>query len=706
MIKLTTTLVAAILLVSTGFSQSHDHSHDHPGNHWCGKNEFKERYFEAHPEARIQEEIDRAELEEFTRNFTDERKDGDPIIIPVVFHVVHANGNENISDEQIHDAIDMLNLDYNESNADIGNTSSAFEDLIADVGLEFRLARKDPNGNCTNGINRVYDLNTFDATDNVKDGDASIWTRSRYLNVWVVNSIEGGTAAYAYLPANWSTQVDGILIEHNHVGSIGTSEPYHRHTLSHEVGHYLNLEHPWGGSNTPGIPSNCNGDDGVSDTPNTIGYQWYGQNCDLSASSCGSLDNVQNFMDYSWCSTMFTSGQKSRMIAALNSNTGSRNNLWTDNNLSFTGVLDPEVVCQAEFSTTVEPIVCVGQTLEFVDESYNGVTEWEWTFEGGSPSSSNAADPSVTYDTPGTYSVTLTAGNANGSETETKTNFVTVLPLGENQLPFSEGFESISDLEDNDDNWYINNPDGNSVMWEITDDAAYSGSKSAYVRGRSNTTANYSYEYLMSPTYDLSEIEENAVLTFKYAHARRLGSSDDELRVWISRNCGELWSVRRTLDMDDLPTVSNNVSGQFVPESQDDWTEVEIDNIVSVFLNDEFRVRFEFRSYRGNNLYLDDINLVDGATLGLDGVTFLERLTLYPNPAQDQASLEYTLQESGAVTIDILDLSGRVVKQVFNGFQPTGQQLIQIPLSDLSKGVYMVRMQSSGEQIVRKLVRE
>lgn len=689
--------IIAILLIGTAFAQE-SNNEEHVHGNWCGKHHATQQYFIDHPEARQQAIQDSIILAERARTFN-QAKDGD-YIIPVVFHIVHANGPENISDEQVHNAIDEMNRDFSATNVDFGQTISAFEGIAANVGIEFQLARKDPDGNCTNGINRVYNPQTSDGGENVKTGDAATWGRSSYLNIWVVDQIEGNTAAYAYLPGGGPVSGDGIICQDSYVGSIGTSSISNRHTLSHEVGHWINLEHPWGWSNSPGLSSNCNMDDGVSDTPETIGWT----SCNLQGSTCGSLDNVQNFMDYSYCSTMFTEGQKTEMLSALTSSVANRNQLWTDDNLEDTGLLDEAVVCEADFVTEDDPIVCPGGIVAFEDRSYNAVTNWEWTFEGGSPATSDDQNPEVTYNEPGVYDVTLTASNANGELTTTKTSYVTVIPFGENNLPYYEDFESFSSLEPNDANWFVQNEDGTVVKWQLTDDASVSGSKSVFVNGRSNPFSYESLEYLLSPTYDLSGISENAVFTFKYAHAKRTGSSDDQLRVFISKNCGDNWSLRESLDIDELPTVEGNVSSAFVPESDDDWATVEIDNISSVFLNESFRVRFEYRSYRGNNLYIDDINIFNPATVGVENLTFVDRFDVYPNPTQGTTNLAYTLIKPGTVAIDILDLSGRVVQTTFSGVQNAGEQLLQLELTHLQTGVYIVRMQSNGEQIVRKLV--
>jgi PKD repeat protein len=70
--------------------------------------------------------------------------------------------------------------------------------------------------------------------------------------------------------------------------------------------------------------------------------------------------------------------------------------------------------------------VSVGGTVTFTDQSTNTPTSWSWTFEGGTPATSTVKNPTVTYNTAGTYDVTLVAANASGSDTEAKTDYITV----------------------------------------------------------------------------------------------------------------------------------------------------------------------------------------------------------------------------------------------------------------------------------------
>ena len=182
--------------------------------------------------------------------------------------------------------------------ADTSAIVNAFKSIHADCEIEFRLAKKDPSGNCTSGINRIASPYTYTGTHDVKS--LIHWDPTKYLNIYVVANA-AGLAGHCVWPSDADTipAWDGIVITHSYVGEIGTSSTLTRVSLSHEVGHYFNLQHTWGGNNVPGyyfLPcadpnKDCNIDDGVSDTPVTIGWQ----TCNLNGASCGStLDNVKN----------------------------------------------------------------------------------------------------------------------------------------------------------------------------------------------------------------------------------------------------------------------------------------------------------------------------------------------------------------------------------------------------------------------------
>src|SRR6218665_212025 len=277
-----------------------------PAQNRCGLLEAQEYVFSQAPTARqrVQELLDAASAEGQLQARTSAAGN---YTIPVVFHVLHMNGPENISDAQIQDQIDVMNRDFNKQNPDTVDVVSQFQNLIGNPGIEFRLATLDPNGNCTNGITRHYDANTNWTVNSANY--IYTWPRSRYMNIYVVKAMPPGVAAYAYYPGTVPAAMDAIVVQHNYVGSTGTSLPGNSRVITHETGHWLNLEHLWGSTNQPGVA--C-GDDGVNDTPVTKGFTW----CNLAnpvVCTPGVVENIQNYMDYAYCQRMFTPGQCTRI---------------------------------------------------------------------------------------------------------------------------------------------------------------------------------------------------------------------------------------------------------------------------------------------------------------------------------------------------------------------------------------------------------
>ncbi|MDF2768090.1 MAG: hypothetical protein K0S91_925 [Nitrososphaeraceae archaeon] len=261
------------------------------------------------------------------------------ITIPVVCHIVYNTPEQNISNLQIASQIKVLNQDFRMLNTDIDNIPEPFKHLAADARIEFRLARRDPDGNETNGITRTASDQSFSlSNDYVKfsnKGGKDAWDPSSYLNIWVCDLI-GRTLGYAFRPGMAPDEArDGVVIGYKYFGTQGTAVDHFNkgRTATHEVGHYLDLYHIWG----PEDPDegNCSGSDNVQDTPNQLTAN-YGDP-DFPNISCNNGPNgdmFMNFMDYVYDESMymFTYGQIRKMDAAIN---GPRYSLQTSNALTL-----------------------------------------------------------------------------------------------------------------------------------------------------------------------------------------------------------------------------------------------------------------------------------------------------------------------------------------------------------------------------------
>ena len=85
--------------------------------------------------------------------------------IPIVFHIIHEYGSENITDAQVYDQIDILNEDFNKLNADTNLVIPEFRHLIGDVKIQFKLPAYDYKGDCTNGIEHINSHETNNGDD-------------------------------------------------------------------------------------------------------------------------------------------------------------------------------------------------------------------------------------------------------------------------------------------------------------------------------------------------------------------------------------------------------------------------------------------------------------------------------------------------------------------------------------------------------------
>ena len=250
-----------------------------------------------------------------------ESRSGTVYQIPVVFHVIYNNAEQNISMDAIYSQLDVLNADYRRQNSDVSQVPAHFSGSVADCEIEFCLANVDPNGYWTEGVTRTQTSTTMwnggsTAMMSEAGGGHDPWPHSEYLNVWVVN-MNPNFLGYAYPPG---VSPNGMVIGYKNFGTVGSylTSIYNKgRTATHEIGHWLDLLHPWG---PLGDNSDCTGSDLVDDTPVQAEPNY---NCPngihISCNNGPNGDMYMNFMDYvnDACMHFFTEGQKARMRTAL-----------------------------------------------------------------------------------------------------------------------------------------------------------------------------------------------------------------------------------------------------------------------------------------------------------------------------------------------------------------------------------------------------
>lgn len=898
----------------------------------CGTDIMLQKIFEKYPDVKAQYDLNVANSK-LNQNLAAKTASAEvTYTIPIVFHVLHQYGSENITDAQVIDEVNILNRDYMKLNADTANVINEYQPIIGKARIQFRLATIDPQGNCTNGIEHIYTHLTNQGGDQSK---ISQWPQNKYLNVWVVKSIGSqGVAGYAFYPSAiagpYMLTVDGVIILHDYIGSIGTSATFSSRALTHEIGHYLGLPHTWGSTNDPEVA--C-GDDGIPDTPETKGHSScgnrYDAHCDSAAvtnyygftdvtltsgttdttkpytsamvdfghfsanglssnssrdsvflfngwgtggqdmdttyasqtgsidlnkyyevtvtpkfgkllsfsslafrvlrtdSSCrsfavrssvdgyasnlnvsalgsstmsivsgtttasstlitkrgtneffvrkdttlstdmvsvtttasgfkklrngasvtfriygwnseklnagfgidsvvvgcgaGTIENVENYMEYSYCSKMFTNDQKSTMRSSLESNTANRANLVDTANLIATGTYTNSNSCapKSDFYSN-KRYVCMNNSVTFTAAPWRATaTSYTWTFTNASVSTASTAVVNVSFNAPGWQNVSLTVGNANGTDTKTVNSYIFVSWPGNDYTGLtSEDFESATVARNN---WYGENPENNEAAWHLVNNAGASGNHSFMLNNYKTSSTYDPYYYdrltgltdaLISPSYNLN-FTSSLILSFKISCATRAGSAadiTDKLSVYKSTDCGATWNYAGTSASTSAFTGTNIAnagyySGNYIPTSSTQWKTVNI-TLFGLNSSNSGNVRFKFvyePSPNANNIFIDDININGTQGITENNADYFS-LNVYPNPTAGDIDVDY-FSHGKKVTISIVDVLGRTVYSTVNEGQ-TGMntKTISASESNIKPGVYFVNVSDGNTTQTRKVI--
>ncbi len=691
-----------------------------------------------------------AQLEVFTNAYSVARNQeigsntvNAPITIPVVFHIVYNSPSQNISDAQCQAQINQLNLDFAKMNTDASNVPFVWQGIAANTNIQFCLAKRDPNGAATTGIERrSTTITSFFADDNVKQynaGGMNPWPSSSYLNIWVAN-LGGGLLGYAQYPGGPSAS-DGVVLLYSTVGSMqlhGSMANYNLgRTATHEVGHWLNLVHIWGDD------SGCAGSDNVGDTPNQ-GTESYGCPTFPHTDGCSSVSPgvmFMNYMDYvdDACMNMFTSGQSTRMNA-LFSVGGPRASL-----LSSNGCQPPSTAstCGVATGLTASSITSNSATVSWTPVSgansyvlkYKKSTATTWSTVTTTTNSKSLSNLSGSTK----YQFQIQAVcNLGGGGYSTISSFTTLIapPCG---IPFSLVSANVT-------------PGGATLSW-----GAVSGAITYTLQYKVTNTNSWSGVSTTSNSKALSGLTPGTNYTFQVSANCQSGPgsfSSQSSFTTAPSNCTDANEPNNTYLSGVAVATNTDISGQINVATDADWftfTTTAPNTKILIVLsnlpkdynmtlynsslmqlattaatgttNDSIRKNFNsagtyYLKVIGKNGVFDPVicyNLrinvsntnfrIDNEEPAEEVISFQRELSVFPNPVKDVLNVNFNSTGDESVTIRVFNMVGKTVIDLpVEAIE--GENKHAFDFSVFHKGIYFVEFLQGGNKITKKIIRE
>lgn len=342
------------------------------------------------------------------------------------------------------------------------------------------------------------------------------------------------------------------------------------------------------------------------------------------------------------------------------------------------------------------------QTLTSADVviKVNGVqnSSTPWTGSLASGASAQPTLPAITGLSSGVNNIEISIANPNGQAdndggNNLRTTVVNV-PGAPGATPYTQDFQGLFPGP----NSFVQNTDAGAT-WSAQNVGADGTNKSVRMYFYNSPPAEIDYLYL--PRLDLSGAQV-AFMSFFRAAAQYSNNgtlTNDQVEIQVSTNCGSSWATVWSKAGDQLATTSSTQSS-FAPVAVNWYADSA--NLTSVVGQQDVMVRFKATSDFGNNAFFDQINIYKRAAgVGINDLTNISSLNVYPNPASDLLNIDYTMDKSEPVTINITNAVGQIVYTSFNQ-TPATVNNVRVDVSGLAAGFYFVNLVSESGKATYK----
>ncbi len=315
---------------------------------------------------------------------------------------------------------------------------------------------------------------------------------------------------------------------------------------------------------------------------------------------------------------------------------------------------------------------------------------WAWTFQNANISTSSVRNPTVTFNSAGNHSITLTVTDANNVSSSDTLIVTTVNSTSGN---ISQNFETIF-LQSN---WFL---EGTlSTPWSQNNTVGGFGlsSKCMWV-DNFNISQNNSYADLVAPVNMTNVSSTNANLTFDVAYALYAPAYADTLQVLVSTDCGATYTKVYIKGGATLSTALSTQT-QFTPTASQ-WRKDTV-NLSTYIGNSNVYVKFRNINRFGQSLFVDNINLTGAINVGVPKENSISNvITVYPNPVTSNGSIYINGNFKGEIELNLYTIEGKLIDKLFTKINTS------IPLDkyNLSKGTYLYKIVSDDHLINGKLM--
>jgi hypothetical protein len=634
--------------------------------------------------------------------------------IPVVFHIVLTNPAL-VTDAQIAAQLDLLNKTYAGTNTDAANLPAYFKPIFGKANIQFCLAQRTPDGEITNGIERITTTKTSfspsdEAAKHTAAGGTDIWNGDKYFNVWVC-ALGSSLLGYASFPNDGHPEEQGVVIEYRSLPGGPFTNYNSGKTLTHETGHYFNLFHIWGDDGGA-----CTGSDFVDDTPNQADAT-SGCYSGIHTDSCTSTGNgilYQDFMDYSFdqCLLLFTAQQADRMQTALLTY---RSSLLTSDGCTPVQLkpLDAQLKAivspnQRICTNTFTPIVTLKniglQTLTSVTIKTvidNGTpVNFNWTGNLASLASAAVTLNAATINQ-GNHTLKIFVTSPNGGTDGNNANDTL-----SSTVQFFDAVSSVNESFEGSifppQGWDIVNPD-KLITWQKATGIAKTGNASVVMNNFDYSVTDQE-DYLRMPEVNVVNVD-SAFLTFQvaastYTPTSTSGNNWDTLQVLISQDCGATYtSVYKKWGATLVTTTAENTDA-FVPTSNE-WRK---DSINLTSYSNAGKILIAFKNTNGfeNNIYLDDINF---RTLTINPNLKAAGFLVTPNPTKDNLLVQFYPNPAKLRSVQLYNFMGQKVAEK-NIAAGQGGTAYNFDMRRYAGGTYIVRAVFTDKVLIKKIIKE